>query len=85
MFRRIREAVRVAQPWGLLKGRWYELGRRGGFGNGVVDLIPDECIVPIVGEGRSQERFSTVEVEVVGADGGIEFQEIAAKCAMTCL
>jgi hypothetical protein len=24
-------------------------------------------------------------VEVVGADGGIEFQEIAAKGAMTCL
>ncbi len=85
MFRRIREAVRVAQPWGLLEGRWYELGRRGGFGDGVVDLIPDECIVPIVGEGRSQQRFNTVEVEVVGADGGIEFQEIAAKGAMTCL
>jgi hypothetical protein len=49
------------------------LGRWGGFGDGVVDLIPDECIVQIVGEGRSQERFNTVEVEVVGADGGIEF------------
>jgi hypothetical protein len=85
MFRRIREAVRVAQRWGLLEGGWYGLGRRGGFGDGVVNLIPDERIVPIVGEGRSQERFNTVEMEVVGADGGIEFQEIAAKGAMTCL
>ncbi len=85
MFRRIREAVRVAQPWGLLEGRWDELGRRGGFGDGVVDLIPDECIVAIVAEGCSQERLNPLEVEVVGADGGIEFQEIAAKVAMTCL
>lgn len=68
-----------------MKGRWYELGRRGGFGNGVIDLIPDEYIVPIIGKGRSQERFNTVEVEVIGGNSGNEFQEIATKGAMTCL
>ena len=61
------------------------MGRRGGFGGGIADLILNKCIVPIIGEGRSQERFNTVEVEVIGADGGIEFQEVAAKGDMTCL
>lgn len=51
----------------------------------MIDFIPEECIVPIVGEGCSQKRLNTVEVEVVGADGGNEFQEIIAKGAITCL
>jgi len=55
------------------------------FDDGVIDFIPEECIVPIVGEGCSQKRLNTVEVEVVGADGGNEFQEIIAKGAITCL
>lgn len=61
------------------------MGRRGGFDDGVIDLIPDECIVPIVGESRSHERFNTVDVEVVETDDGIEFQEIAAKGAIIYL
>ena len=53
MFRRICEAVRVAQLWGLLEGRSHRLERRGGFGSDVIDLILDECIVPIASESGS--------------------------------
>ncbi|KAH7109519.1 hypothetical protein EDB81DRAFT_620330, partial [Dactylonectria macrodidyma] len=41
MFGRVREAAGIAQPWGLLDRRGYRSGRRCGFGDGVVDLIPD--------------------------------------------
>jgi hypothetical protein len=71
MFRRIREAACVAEPWGLLEGRCYWSGRRGGFGDSVVDLVPD-LIVRFVGEYCIQERFDTVEVEVVRSDGCIK-------------
>jgi len=62
----------------------YRSGRRGGFGDGVVDLIPDNRVVWIVGEGCIQERFDAVEVEVVGEDSRNEFLEIVSKGAKTC-
>jgi hypothetical protein len=50
----------------------------------VVDLIPDNRVVWIVGEGCIQERFDVVEVEVVGEDSRNEFLEIVSKGAKTC-
>jgi hypothetical protein len=50
----------------------------------VVDLIPDNRVVWIVGEGCIQERFDAVEVEVVGVDSRTEFREIVSKGAKTC-
>jgi hypothetical protein len=35
-------------------------------------LVPDERIVRICVEGRPEEGFNTVEVEVVGSDGWIK-------------
>jgi hypothetical protein len=71
-FGRIGEAADVALPRGLLERRGYRSGRRGGFGDGVVDSLPDESIFEMVREGCVEERLDVVEVEVVGFDGGIE-------------
>jgi len=60
------EAARTVQPWGLLDGGCYRSGGRSGLGDGVVDLVPNEGIVWIVGEGCLEERFDAVAVEVVG-------------------
>ena len=72
------------QPRGLLEGRGYRSGRRGGFGDGIVDSIPDERIIRIIGEGCLQERLDAVEVEVVRTDTRVQFEEIVAKGAMAC-
>lgn len=48
------------------------VGGRGRFVNGTVNLIPDEHIVWIDGENGIQERFNTVEVDVIGVDGGAQ-------------
>jgi hypothetical protein len=71
IFRRIREAACIADPRSLLEGRCYRSGRRGGFGDSDIDLIPD-LIVRFVGEYCIQERFDTVEFEVVRNDGCIK-------------
>jgi len=83
MFRRIREAACVAEPRGLLEGRCNRSERRGGFGDGVIDLIPDEHIVWIVGERCIQERFDTVEVEVIGSDRRIQSWQFAEEGSST--
>jgi hypothetical protein len=74
ILRGVCEAARIVKPRSLIEGRCYRSGRRGGFGNGIVNLAPD-LIVELVGEDCIQERFDLVEVEVVGVvgvDGGIE-------------
>lgn len=57
MFRRIGEPACVAQPWGLLQGRWYRSGRWAGFGVSMADLIPEKRITGFVCEGGIQERL----------------------------
>ena len=47
-------------------------GRRSGFGNGMINLIPDECIVRVVSEDCNQKRFDPVEVEAIRVGRGIE-------------
>ncbi|EGY23808.1 hypothetical protein HYQ46_002017 [Verticillium longisporum] len=41
---RVREAASVAEPWTSLERECYRSGRRSGFGDGVVDVIPDQRI-----------------------------------------
>jgi hypothetical protein len=72
VFGRIGEAAGVAQPRGLLEGRGYRSGSRGGFGDDVVDSLPDDGIIGMVREGCVKERLDAVEVEVVGVDGRIK-------------
>ena len=43
-------------------------GRRGGFGDGAVDLVPDD-VVGFIAEDGYQERLDAVKVEVVRVDG----------------
>jgi hypothetical protein len=64
VFGGVHEAARVAKPWGLLKGRFYRSRRRSGFGNSVVDFIPDEFVVFVI-EDCIQERLDTLNVEIV--------------------
>jgi hypothetical protein len=49
---------------GSVGGKRLPVGKRGGFDDGLVDLIPDVPIITLVGEGCRQERLDTVEVEV---------------------
>jgi hypothetical protein len=55
VFRGVREAACVVQPWGLLK-RCYWLGRRCVFGNRMADFILERGIVCIISEGCIQKR-----------------------------
>ena len=50
----------------------------------MVDLIPDNCVVWIIGEGYIQERFDAVKVEVIGGDRRDELQDIVSKGAKAC-
>ncbi len=84
VFGRISEAASVAQPWGLLKGRGYRSGRWGGFGDGIVDSVPDEGVVGMVREDYVEKRLDAVEVEVVRVEREFKAQEIASKSATTC-
>ncbi|EEY22879.1 hypothetical protein VDBG_08989 [Verticillium alfalfae VaMs.102] len=40
----LREAASVAEAWTSLERECYRSGRRSGFGDGVVDVIPDQRI-----------------------------------------
>ena len=63
IFRGIREATRIVQPWCLLNARYWRW-RRDGFGDGVVDLVP-EAFLRFVAYHRIQERFDTVDIEII--------------------
>ena len=70
-------------PWGLLEGRGSRPGRRCGFGDGVVDLIPDKRIVWVVGKGCFQERLDAAEVEVARVDSDTKSREIGVEILPT--
>lgn len=68
---------RVCKPICVVKlspfiGEKTSVGGRGRFVNGAVNLIPDEHIVWIDGKNGIQERYNTVEVDVIGVDGGAQ-------------
>jgi hypothetical protein len=71
------------QPRGLLEGRGFRPGRRGGFGGDVVDLVPDNSIVGTIGKACFQKRLDKVEVVVVRGDNGNQFEETRPEGATT--
>jgi hypothetical protein len=55
-----------------------EYSGRVGLGDSSVNLIPD-TLVGLVTKDRIQERFDAVDVEIVGADGGQESDQITEE------
>jgi hypothetical protein len=72
----VHEAARVAKPRDLLEGRCYRSRRRSGFGNGVVDFLPDEFVVFVI-EDCIQERLDTLNVEIVRDNCQVKAREVA--------
>jgi hypothetical protein len=52
---------------------------RGGFGDGVVDLIPVKSIARLEAKGHVQERFETFEAEFARGNCSDELEEIASE------
>lgn len=62
MFRGIREAARVTQPWGLLESGCDRSGRRGGFDDGAVGSIPRVALKRGIIRSNSKSSELTAEL-----------------------
>ena len=77
VLRRVREAARVDGKGCLLEGRG-RAGWRRGFGDGLVDCIPDE-FVGLTFEDCVEQRSYSFDVEIVRTDYAMKPREVVEE------